>query len=376
MKTGLRGPLKTTGTATMPDGRVLRLLDANANRAREALRVIEDYARFVLDDAALSGALKQLRHDLAAATQSFAAEAIFHRDTPNDAGTGIKTTAELARADVTEVVIAAGKRLGEALRAMEEFLKITSPPVAAKIEKLRYAFYDIEHRLSFTLRPAASLFANVRLYVLITESTCRIPWIEAAEAAIRGGADCLQLREKSLEDGELLRRARQLAALCRKLRVPCIINDRPDIAILSGADGVHVGQGDLPAREARKLVGPGKIVGVSTHDVDQAQRAGADGADYIGVGPIFTSPTKPRDFVAGLDFARSVAERLPRIPAVGIAGINAGNVDDVVAAGIRAVAVTASVVGAPDVQMAAAELKSKLPPIASPFLGQGCPSPF
>lgn len=375
MKTGLEGPSENAPAATVPDGRVLRLLDANANRAREALRVVEDYARFVLDDADLSGVLKELRHDLTAATRSFVAEAILHRDTPNDVGTGIKTEAELSRADVAEVVVAAGKRLGEALRAIEEFLKTTSPPDAAKIEKLRYAFYDIEHRLAFTLRPAACLFANVRLYVLITESACRIPWLEAAEAAILGGADCLQLREKNLEGGELLRRARQLVSLCRKHAALCIINDRPDVAILAGADGVHVGQRDLPAREARKLVGPGKIVGVSTHNLDQARQALADGADYLGVGPIFTSPTKPRDFVAGLDFARSVAERLPRIPAVAIAGINAGNVDEVITAGIHAVAVTAAVLGAPDVRAAAAELKSKLPPTAAPFQGQGCPSP-
>lgn len=375
MKTGPDGPSENAPAATVPDGRVLRLLDANANRAREALRVVEDYARFVLDDADFSRALKKLRHDLTAATRSFAAEAILHRDTPNDVGTGIKTVAELSRADVAEVVMAAGKRLGEALRAIEEFLKITSPLDAAKVETLRYAFYDIEHRLAFTLPPAACLFANVRLYVLITESACRIPWLEAAEAAILGGADCLQLREKDLEGGELLRRACQLVSLCRKHHVPCIINDRPDVAILAGADGVHVGQGDLPAREARQLVGLRRIVGVSTHDLDQAQRAAADGADYLGVGPIFQSPTKPRDFVAGLDFARSVAERLPRIPAVAIAGINARNVDEVTATGIRAVAVTAAVLGAPDVRAAAAELKSKLAPNAAPFQGQGCPSP-
>jgi thiamine-phosphate pyrophosphorylase len=345
----------------LPDGRILRLLDANANRAREALRVVEDYARFVLDDAGVSAELKGLRHGLAEATRAFVADAVLHRDTPGDVGTGIKTPTELTRAGVSDVVTAAGKRLGEALRAIEEFLKAVSPADAAKVEALRYRFYDVEHRVAFTLRPpAAAGFANVRLYVLITESLCRQPWLDAAEQAILGGADCLQLREKDLEGAELLRRARQLVALCRRHNVPCVINDRADVAILCGADGVHVGQGDLPAREARKLLGQGKIIGVSTHNVEQAKQAVLDGADYIGVGPVFRSSTKPRDFVAGLEYARQVAEGLPQIPAVAIAGIHAGNVDEVLSTGLRAVAVTSAVLSAPDVRTAAAELKRKL----------------
>ena len=362
-----------------PDRRVLRLLDANANRAREALRVVEDYARFVLDDGNATEALKALRHDLAAVTRPFVAEAILHRDTPGDVGTGITTDGERSRQDLADVVTAAGKRLGEALRAIEEYLKTFSPADAAKVEQVRYRFYEIEHRLAFTLRPAACGFADVRLYVLITESLCRGPWHEVAEQAAYGGADCLQLREKDLDDGELLRRARLLVHLGRAHGIRCIINDRPDIVLLSGADGVHLGQSDLPAREARKLLGPDKMLGVSTHTLDQARRAVADGADYIGVGPVFRSSTKPRDFLPGLDFVRSVAQSLPQIPAVAIAGIHAANVDEVLATGVRAVAVTSAVVAAGDVRAAAAELKFKLVPNPGagdrlPIEGQGCPS--
>jgi thiamine-phosphate pyrophosphorylase len=261
---------------------------------------------------------------------------------------------------VGEVVTAAGKRLGEALRAVEEFLKTLAPGDAAKVEALRYRFYDAERRVALTLRPVAGRFADVRLYVLVTESLCRRPWLEAAEAAVLGGADCLQLREKELEGGELLRRAKQLVALCRRHGVPCVINDRPDVAILSGADGVHLGQNDLPAAEARKLLGRDKLLGVSTHDLGQARQARADGADYIGVGPFFRSTTKPRDFVAGPAYARQVAEALPDLPAVAIAGITAGNVDEVLATGLRAVAVTSAVLAADDVRAAAERLKKKL----------------
>ena len=336
----------------------LRILDANANRAREALRVLEDYARFALDHDELSAALKDLRHRLAAALGAVLGEAILHRDTPGDVGRDNKTPAELRRESLADIVTAAGKRLGEALRVLEEVLKTSDPGAAAALEALRYRFYELEQRLARTLRPATR-FASVRLYVLITAALCRRPWLETAELAIAGGADCLQLREKELEGSPLLNRARQLVALCRRHDVLCIINDRPDIAVLSGADGVHVGQGDLPPTEARKIVGTGSILGVSTHNLEQARQAVADGADYIGVGPVFPSSTKPRDFLPGLDYARAAAATIA-IPAVAIAGITADNVSQVLATGIRAVAVASAVTSAEDPREAARAIKSTL----------------
>jgi thiamine-phosphate pyrophosphorylase len=342
------------------DPAILRILDANCNRAREALRVIEDYARFVLNDEPTSAALKQLRHDLCQATSSFTDTAILHRDTPGDVGTTIKVDTELARDDVSHVVTAAGKRLGEALRTIEEYFKTDDPSNASRVESIRYRFYDIEQRLARTLHRRVDELARIRLYVLITEKLCRRPWLEAAELSIEGGADCIQLREKELEGAELLDRAQKLVKLCRAHNVICIINDRPDIALLSGADGVHVGQGDLPAAQVRKLLGPEKFIGVSTHNLEQARQAVRDGADYIGVGPIFRSPTKPRDFLPGLDFARAVAQENLPIPAVAIAGITLENVDDVWASGIRAVAVTSAVVCDTDPRSAARRFKEKL----------------
>ncbi len=337
----------------------LRILDANANRAREALRVVEDYARFALDDGELSAKLKQLRHDFAAATTGFVDEAILHRDTPGDVGTANKTPAEQSREDLNHVVTAAGKRLGEALRTIEEYLKTSDPVRASTVEKIRYAFYAIEQRIALTLRPAACLFAKVRLYVLITESVCKKPWLEVAEQAILGGADCLQFREKSLETGEFYARAKEVVQLCRRHNVISIINDRADIALAVDADGVHVGQTDLPTREARKLIGNKKILGVSTHNLAQAKQAVLDGADYIGVGPFFRSATKSRDFIAGTDYARQVAQQI-RVPAVAIAGISEQNVDEVLASGMTAVAVTAAVCGADDPRAAAERLKARL----------------
>jgi thiamine-phosphate pyrophosphorylase len=341
-----------------PPGPAFRVLDANLNRAREAFRVLEDYARFILDSKELSAQLKDWRHELVTVTKPWAADAIQFRNTIGDVGTGNKTATEFERADVADVVIAAGKRLGEALRSIEEFAKTIDKKLAADVEYIRYRFYDIEQVIAGTLRPA-NRFAAVRLYVLITESACRRPWLDVAMEAIKGGAECLQLREKDLEGGELLKRARQMVAICRPRGIISIINDRPDIAILSGADGVHVGQGDLPATEARKIVGRERIVGVSTHSIEQAKQAVLDGADYIGVGPVFASATKPREILPGLAYARQVAEQI-KIPAIAIAGIDERNVDEVISAGLSRIAVTAAVTGCDEVRDAAVRLKSKL----------------
>jgi thiamine-phosphate pyrophosphorylase len=337
---------------------ILRILDANANRAREGLRVIEDYARFHLNNDDVCGQLKQLRHDLATATATWVNDAILFRDTPGDVGTATKTSSEFERQDIAAVVVAAGKRLGEALRTIEEYLKTISTSGAAAIEKIRYRFYDLEMTIARTLRPVGR-FAGVGLYVLITESICNRRWLEVAQAAIAGGADCLQLREKDLEGGELLRRAKTLTALCHQHHVLSIINDRPDIAILAGADGVHVGQDDLPAAEARKILGPDKIVGVSTHNIAQAKQAVLDGADYIGVGPVFRSSTKTRDILPGLDFAKQAAEQIP-LPAVAIAGITEENIDQVLATGVQAIAVTAAIAACSDPRAATERLKVKM----------------
>lgn len=341
----------------MQKAAALRIMDANANRAREALRVLEDYARFALNHDELCAALKQFRHELTAAVAPLLPEAILYRDTPGDVGTDNKTASEGVRTGLAAVVTAAGKRLGEAMRVIEEVLKIEKPDAATAVEKLRYRLYDLEQQIARTIRPGR--FAAVRLYVLVTESLCKRPWLQTAEEAILGGADCIQLREKEFEGADLLRRASELVPLCRRHGVICVVNDRPDVAVLSGADGVHLGQEDLPAADARKIVGPEMIIGVSAQTMEHARKAVLDGADYIGVGPIFSSTTKSRPVIPGPDFARQVAGSI-KIPAVAIAGITEANVDEVLATGIGAIAVSSAVIAAEDVREAARRLKERV----------------
>jgi thiamine-phosphate pyrophosphorylase len=344
---------------------VLRIIDANLNRAREALRVMEEAARFLLDDAALSESIKILRHDLSKIAASLPALE-YHRDTPGDVGTNIKTATELHRESVADVAIAAGKRLSEALRAIEEYSKTldekitgTNTPISVAVEAMRYRGYDIELRLTRAL--GCGRAKQWRLCVLLSESLCPGgDWLAVARAAIEGGADCLQLREKAIDAGELLNRSRVLVSLCQGKNVAVIINDRPDVALLAGADGVHLGQGDLPCAEARKLVGRQLIIGVSTSNLDDAKRAQRDGADYCGVGPMFATTTKHKDHIVGPGYLREYVATI-KLPHLAIGGISTASLPALIAAGVRGVAVSSAVCGAPDPRAVVAELLKQLP---------------
>ena len=148
--------------------------------------------------------------------------------------------------------------------------------------------------------------------------------IEVMEAAIRGGADIVQLRDKETPPEELLGKARALRELTRRYGVPFIVNDYPELALEAEADGVHLGQEDMPIAEARRLLGEDKIIGISTHTIGQAREAVRAGADYIGVGPVYPTPTKPGRAAAGLEFVRQAAAEIA-IPWVAIGGITAEN---------------------------------------------------
>lgn len=176
-------------------------------------------------------------------------------------------------------------------------------------------------------------------------------------AAIRGGATIIQYREKNASTCKMVEEALSLLAICRIQHVPFIVNDRLDVALAVDADGVHVGQDDMPASLARKLIGEQKILGVSAENEEQARAAIADGADYLGVGTIFPTATKSNAGTPiGLDGVERIV-RISKIPVVGIGGINASNVAGVIRAGASGVAVISAIVNADDVEGAARELR-------------------
>ncbi len=339
---------------------ILRILDANANRAREALRVMEEAARFLLDDAALSRDLKQLRHDLAAVVTQLPSLAL-HRDTSGDVGTAITTDAEQTRATVAEVAVAAGKRLTEALRAMEEYAKLLppppppapegvqggSPPLPTRLESLRYRAYPLEQRLHQKLAPHAR--TQWKLCLLLTEALCRHhAWDDVLRASLDAGLDCVQVREKAMDAGPLLRRVQQVIEMVDG-RAAVIVNDRPDLALAAGASGVHLGQTDLPPAAVRRQVGGQLLIGVSTNNLQQAQAALDAGADYLGLGPMFpTTTVDNKPTLAGPGYATEFVRHFPGVPHLAIGGITPANAKQVIAAGTRGLAVSSTVCAAKD----------------------------
>jgi thiamine-phosphate pyrophosphorylase len=356
----------------MPSAPLFRILDASLNRATEGLRVVEDYARFALDDRFLTGEAKTLRHDLAAAATAFPSlDRHAARDTVHDVGTGLTTPAEHARSDMWAVCLASLKRTEQSLRSLEEYAKLTDPAFAQSMESLRYRLYTLEKALDVG-RSGRERLEYVRLCVLVDgcASIGEFEWLVAA--LVEAGVCMIQLRDKRLDDRALLSRARLLISLTRsqppaepgaadvlQRGTLAIINDRADIAVAADADGVHVGQEDLPVKEVRTIVGTRMLIGVSTHSIEQARAAVLDGANYLGAGPTFASQTKSFEAFAGLDFLRSVSAEI-RLPTFAIGGITTVNLPDVLSTGISRVAVGSAVTGTVEPASAARELLGML----------------
>ncbi len=367
----------------------LRTLDAAANRAREGLRVVEDFVRFSLDDAHLSRLLKELRHELTERLSDLDRMGLTAaRDTQGDVGTRIKTVHEQTRLRPIDVVVANCRRVEEALRTLEEFSKLllgqaaespageestnsprpsprlADPQLPAHLEQLRYRLYTIEKALTTALVSCERL-AGCDLYLLVTESLCHHGSGPAVRQALAAGVRIVQLREKSMTDRELMESARRVRNWTREADALFIMNDRPDLAVLAEADGVHVGQDELSVREARRIVGPHRLVGVSTHTIEQARQAVLDGADYLGVGPCFATSTKSFDQLAGLDFVRQVAAEIT-LPWFAIGGISLDNIAAVRTAGAGRVAVSSAICSSPTPGAAATKLVDQLQPPSAP----------
>lgn len=345
-----------------------RILDAAANRAREGIRVVEDFVRFTLDDAFLSRRLKELRHSLSVALRGLDESALISsRDTVGDVGTTIHTNSEMSRVSLLDVARANLKRIEEATRTLEEFSKVAVAfdPSATHLRNLptqlgqvRYDLYTLEKAI-LTSFDSCRRLEGASLYLLLTQSLCRQAWDVVLRQAIAGGVRVVQIREKQMNDRDLLAHARRVREITAESNALLIINDRPDLAVLCEADGVHVGQEELSVRDARRIVGPDRLVGVSTHSIEQARQAVLDGASYLGVGPTFQSGTKSFSEFAGLDYVRNVAQEIS-LPWYAIGGIDETNVSQVVRAGAGRVAVTGAICRAESPQAIAAELSHLL----------------
>jgi thiamine-phosphate pyrophosphorylase len=336
---------------------MLRLIDANLNRASEGLRLLEDISRFIINDAPLSVALKSMRHEILGEHFSLQNELLSARNSAEDVAAFAEE--EMRRADLPAIVSANARRVTESLRVLEECSKL--PDLAlnpATFKQARFALYELERTLTGKLLRREKRITG--LYVIIdTEIMGERDEEEVCHQAIRGGARIIQLRDKTRSKSKVLAGAQKLREICAHYDVPFIVNDYLDIALASRADGLHLGQGDLPISIARRLLPINKILGCSTTTLEEAVKAEADGTDYVAIGAIYPTPCKADAIVVGLERLCQIREAVS-IPIVAIGGINRENAPAVIDAGADAVAVISAVVGEADVQDAARKLAERI----------------
>jgi len=338
----------------------LRIIDASCNRIGEGLRFLEDVARFLLNDADLSHQFKAMRHNLVKSLSQFGLALISERNSETDVGIGTEIS---HRQDLLALVTASAKRAEEALRVVEELSKLPdlSPALHSKdFESARFNLYTLERELLSRLTRQQKIKNLTGLYVIIDTDTLGLKGeVDAARKAIDGGAKVIQLRDKQRSKGELLAIAKKMADLCHHSNVLFIVNDYLDIALASDADGVHIGQNDLPLSVIRKELPIDKVIGLSTSTAAEARKAESEGVDYVAVGSVFPSPTKPKAPVVGLERLRQVRKAVS-IPIVAIGGINRQNIGQVIETGTNAAAVISAVLNQKDMESATRQMVKEI----------------
>jgi thiamine-phosphate pyrophosphorylase len=332
-----------------------RIIDANLNRAGEGLHLLEELARMVLNDAALTQQLKAIRHAILKGDLAFNQQLIQSRDSESDVGFDIEVAEDKDR-ELPTALVANARRVQEALRILEEMAKVpgTTPELDAdKFKQARFALYTIEQELLARLTRQDKKSRLVGLYAIIdSQFLGKRPHIKVAEELIKGGASTIQLRDKLAPKVELLPITQKLQKLCAEKGVLFIVNDYLDIALAVGADGLHLGQEDLPVSVTRRLLPMDMVLGCSVNTVEQAKNAEADGADYIAVGSMYPTTSKEKPKVVGVGRLKQVRGAVS-LPLVAIGGINKDNASEVAANGADAVAVISALLGAKDIAQAA-----------------------
>ncbi len=345
----------------------LRLVDANLNRLAEGLRSIEDIARLVYEDRAVAQWMKSLRHEAREQFKTIErAGRLAARSTATDPGTTLATEQERRRADWMSVVSAAPERVGQSLRVLEEAAKVVIPTQADAVKQLRYQAYDLLARTELRLGSVQSM-KGAQLYLLVDCTVSLNIFCKQLKELANAGVDLFQLRDKQADGGKLIEYCRAAIESLADTSAGVIVNDRVDVAVAGGADGVHVGQDDLPINDVRQITPASMWVGVSTHSIQQAVDAQRAGADYIGCGPTFRSSTKQFEEFAGTSFLREVAEGI-EIPFFAIGGITRENITEVLDAGCDRVAISAAICSAESPVEAASRISIQL---RDRRLGQG-----
>ena len=335
----------------------LRIIDANLNRIGEGLRVLEELARLSLDDSDLTQKLKNMRHEILRLNPVLQTELLNARNADGDVGADMLVHGEFEKRNKNELVMANARRAQESLRVMEEMAR--SPDLkldTEKYKKARFSLYSIEKELIGKISRQDKIKKITGLYAIIdTDLLKGRDYKEVTSQVIKGGARVIQLRDKRLDKKKLLEIAREIKQLCLANDVLFIINDHLDIALAVDADGLHIGDDDIPAVVARQLLPMDKILGCSARTVDDALALSKDGADHLGVGAMFATGTKEGAEVVGKERLQEI-KSVVNIPLVAIGGIDKNNVKEIVEAGADAVAVISAVLNAEDVEEATRQL--------------------
>ena len=332
---------------------IYRIIDANINRASEALRVLEDWARYSKDNKQISEKLKKIRHFINSLLSEYP-NLIRHRESELDIGRDIENNS--GRKSVRDIIRANCKRAEESLRVLSEYGQLveTLKWSVSTFENYRYEIYTIEKEL-IKNEKLLRLY-NAKLYLVAGRDVAmqRLytdhEFLSIVEKSVSGGINIIQLREKNENEIKILNLAKEIKRIISGTDVLFIINDRVDLALVCDADGVHLGQDDLPVSEARKITPEGFLIGLSTHSPEQGKDGLISGADYLGVGPVFPTPTKPDYKAAGLEYVSWAKDNLKDIPWFAIGGIDENNLDKVITAGAGKIAVVRAIMNssAPD----------------------------
>ena len=303
------------------DLRIAQIIDANLDRAREGLRVLEDWARFGLGREDFVKRFKDFRQILGKNHLTNYKQA---RNSQPDVCEGLSHPEQFKRLTIESIISSNSARVQEALRVIEEFTRNRHDELASSASKIRYETYQLERELLLAniLRLRKQKLIDNNLYFITTNSN---NVTEQVQIMLNCGVKIIQYRFKGGSDLENINAAIKLKKLCKEYDALFIVNDRLDIALASDADGLHLGQEDLKIEHARRLLGPSKIIGLSANSETEISKAIREGSDYLGIGPVFQSTTKKSKSPLGIERVKSLTKKIT-VPWFAIGGINSQNI--------------------------------------------------
>ena len=330
--------MKNSNLTNAEDLRVYQIIDANLDRAREGLRVLEDWARFGIGGNSFVAKIKNYRQILGRNHLEIYKQS---RNYIEDECKGLTHKEQNNRKTPEQIISSNAGRVQEALRVLEEFSRLHNKELSKIASEIRYEIYNLEVDLLNLSKNKESeeILKENDLYV-ITYPKDNL--LEIIEDVLIAGVKIIQHRFKTGTDKDFLEEAIKIKNLCERYNSLFIINDRVDIALASNADGIHLGQDDLDLKTARKLLGYSKIIGISANNEIDISKALKDGCDYIGIGPVFETATKKDKKPLGIEKIQTLTKDL-NVPWFAIGGVTTNNISHLISSGFQKVALVSQI---------------------------------